>query len=276
MRVLKDPLFHFLLIGCGIFGWFFLVAPEGEVVPPAETIIVDQDDVDLLVARFTDSWKRPPTDTERQALIEALIREEILVREARKLGLDRGDQVIRARLAQKMDFLTDAIASSVEPETDVLQAYLEQNAERFTTPRLIAFDQVFLGEAPTPADIESALAKLRAGEDWTDVGARTLLPLSLPLAAARSVDAAFGYGFSGAVNQLKLGEWEGPIQSGYGLHLVRVTDTQPAKLPKLEDIHDAVLLEWRRDTGEELAQAQFEDLAATYQIVTPETEKAQE
>ncbi|WP_171120908.1 MULTISPECIES: peptidylprolyl isomerase [unclassified Ruegeria] len=276
MRVLKDPLLHFLLIGCGIFGWFFLVAPDGEVAPPAETIIVDQDDVDLLVARFTDSWKRPPTDTERQALIEALIREEVLVREARKLGLDRGDQVIRARLAQKMDFLTDAIASSVEPETDVLQAYLEQNAERFTTPRLIAFDQVFLGEAPTPADIDSALARLRAGEDWTGVGARTLLPLSLPLAAARSVDAAFGYGFSGAVNQFKLGEWEGPIQSGYGLHLVRITDTQPSKLPELEDIHDAVLLEWRRDTGEELAQAQFEDLAATYQIVTPETEKAQE
>ncbi|WP_171122690.1 MULTISPECIES: peptidylprolyl isomerase [unclassified Ruegeria] len=276
MRVLKDPLLHFLLIGCGIFGWFFLVAPEGEVAPPAETIIVDQDDVDLLVARFTDSWKRPPTDTERQALIEALIREEVLVREARKLGLDRGDQVIRARLAQKMDFLTDAIASSVEPETDVLQAYLEQNAERFTTPRLIAFDQVFLGEAPTPADMDSALARLRAGEDWTGVGARTLLPLSLPLSAARSVDAAFGYGFSGAVNQFKLGEWEGPIQSGYGLHLVRITDTQPSKLPELEDIHDAVLLEWRRDTGEELAQAQFEDLAATYQIVTPETEKAQE
>ncbi|WP_171210503.1 peptidylprolyl isomerase [Ruegeria sp. HKCCA5426] len=276
MRVLKDPLLHFLLIGCGIFGWFFLVAPDGEVAPPAETIIVDQDDVDLLVARFTDSWKRPPTDTERQALIEALIREEVLVREARKLGLDRGDQVIRARLAQKMDFLTDAIASSVEPETDVLQAYLEQNAERFTTPRLIAFDQVFLGEAPTPADMDSALARLRAGEDWTGVGARTLLPLSLPLSAARSVNAAFGYGFSGAVNQLKLGEWEGPIQSGYGLHLVRITDTQPSKLPELEDIHDAVLLEWRRDTGEELAQAQFEDLAATYQIVTPETEKAQE
>ncbi len=276
MRILKEPLLHFILIGGAIFGWFYLVSPQDDEAEPTETIVVDEQDIDLLAERFSDTWKRPPNEAELSALVDATVREEVLVREARKLGLDRGDQVIRARLAQKMDFLTNAIASSAEPETHELQAFLNENSERFTTPRLIALDQVFLGESPSSGDVADAKSRLEAGEDWSGIGTRTLLPRSLPLSSTRTIDANFGKQFSDSVGALATGQWAGPIQSGYGQHLVRVTATQPASLPPLDQIRDAVLLEWRRATGEELARAQYEKLAANYQIVAPGQAEAEE
>ncbi|WP_170604413.1 peptidylprolyl isomerase [Ruegeria arenilitoris] len=269
MRVIKEPLFHFILIGIAIFGWFNWVSPQSEGDDNGEKIAINEVDVDLLSTRFEASWKRAPSEAELEALIDALVREEVLVREARKLGLDKGDQVIRARLAQKMEFLTTAIASSVDPDEAELQAYLEDNAERFMTPSLVAFDQVFLGETAEPSEVAEVLSALNSGEDWSQLGVPSLLLQTMPLSALSVVDSAFGRGFSGNLTDLEMSIWSGPIQSGYGQHLVRVTGIQAGGLPSLDDIREAVLSEWRRETGDDLAQAQYEILAAQYEIQTP-------
>ena len=125
MRVLKEPLLHFFLIGAAIFVWFHIVAPESETVEDLEKITLDEDDVALLSARFEAQWKRTPSDAELKALVDASIREEVLVREARQLGLDRGDPLIRTRLSQKMDYLTEAIATSIVPNDEDLEAFLQ-------------------------------------------------------------------------------------------------------------------------------------------------------
>ncbi|WP_170558139.1 peptidyl-prolyl cis-trans isomerase [Ruegeria atlantica] len=276
MRILREPLFHFILIGVAIFGWFAWVSPQEEIVEITDTITIDSDDVALLENRFQNSWNRPPTEDELKALVDATVREEVLVREARKLGLDQGDQVIRARLAQKMDFLTEAIAASVEPEPQVLQSFLEENPERFTTPPKIAFDQVYLGENPGSEAIESAIEAANTSQDWSEIGWTTLLPKSMPLTTLRVVDANFGAGFSSALDDLEPGNWSGPVQSAYGIHIVRVTETQEPVLPNLEEIRDAVVLEWRREAGSELAQAQYESLASNYQVETPGMDTAAE
>ncbi|MGV6805821.1 MAG: peptidylprolyl isomerase [Ruegeria sp.] len=276
MRVLREPLFHFILIGIAIFGWFALVAPDDAESGQNELIVIDDGDVDLLVSRFQNTWKRAPRKAELQALIDATVREEVLVREARKLGLDRGDQVIRARLAQKMGFLNDAVAAAIDPEDSELEGYLDENAARFMTSPQVAFDQVFMGSSPDPAAIQTALAVLNSGADWTGVGVPSLLPRTMPLSALRSVDNTFGRGFSASIVELETDIWLGPIRSGYGQHLVRITDVRPGILPPFEDIRDVVLLEWRRDMGAELAQAQYDNLAARYQIETPETGKTEE
>ncbi|WP_282118813.1 peptidylprolyl isomerase [Ruegeria atlantica] len=276
MQILKQPLFHFILIGVAIFGWFAWVSPQQDVVEETDTITVDGNDVALLKTRFQNSWNRPPTEDELQALIDGAIREEVLVREARKLGLDQGDQVIRARLAQKMDFLTDAIAASIEPEPEVLQTFLNENPERFTKPAQIAFDQIYLNENAELDAIESAIEAANTQQDWSSIGSTTLLPKSMPLTVVRVVDANFGTGFSTALRSLEPGNWSGPVRSAYGIHVVRVTDKQDPILPKLEDIRDTVLLEWRREAGSDLAQAQYESLASNYQVETPDMDKAVE
>lgn len=276
MRILKEPLFHFILIGIAIFFWFAWVSPRQDIVEETDTITIDGNDVALLTTRFETSWNRPPTQDELRALIEATVREEVLVREARKLGLDQGDQVIRARLAQKMDFLTDAIAASVEPEDDVLQTYLEENPERFTTRPQIAFDQVYLGQTVEPEVIKNAIASVNGLDDWDSFGQTTLLPKSMPLSTARVVDSNFGIGFSSSLGTLEPGIWSGPVQSAFGIHLVRITDKRAPERPKLDEVRDSVLLEWRRETGADLAQAQYENLASSYRIETPEINQVPE
>lgn len=269
MRILKEPLFHFFLIGAAIFIWFQIVAPENETVEDFVTITIDENDIALLSDQFEARWKRRPSGAELQALTDATIREEVLVREARKLGLDRGDSVIRSRLSQKMDFLTEAIATSVVPEDEDLEAFLQNNSERYATPSKLAFIQVFIGEEPNKAEVEGVLAALRAGDEVSDLGASTLLPASMPLTATRVIDSVFGSGFSKGLTTLDKGQWAGPIQSGYGVHLVQVQDIEPSQIPPLSEIHDAVLRDWRRVMSEDLAQAQYEILAANYEIIVP-------
>ncbi|WP_171238596.1 peptidyl-prolyl cis-trans isomerase [Ruegeria sp. HKCCA5763] len=276
MRFLKEPLFHFFLIGAAIFIWFHIVAPNDQTVENLETITFDQDDIALLSTQFEARWKRPPDNAELQALVNASIREEVLVREARKLGLDRGDSVIRSRLSQKMDFLTEAIATSLVPEDEDLEAFLEESPERYATPDKVAFNQVFLGERPSDAELEAALVALDEGQDMSAYGASTLLPTSMPLTVTRVVDSVFGGGFSDALLELEAGQWVGPIRSGYGVHLVQVTAIEPSQTPALSDIHDAVLRDWRRAMSEDLAQAQYEALAGTYKIVVPDLSGATE
>lgn len=270
MRILKEPLFHFFLIGAAIFIWFHIVAPDNETVEDLEVITIDENDVALLSSRFETQWKRPPSDAELKALVDASIREEVLVREARKLGLDRGDPLIRTRLSQKMDYLTEAIATSIVPEDEDLEAFLQENAERYATPVMVAFHQVFLGEKPGEAEIENALATLRAKQDVSDLGGSTLLPASMPLSATRVIESVFGGGFSKGITEVETGRWTGPIQSGYGIHLVQVVAVEPSRTPPLAEIHDAVLRDWRREMSEALAQAQYDTLAENYEIVAPD------
>ncbi|WP_372573721.1 peptidyl-prolyl cis-trans isomerase [Ruegeria jejuensis] len=270
MHFLKEPLFHFFLIGMAIFVWFQIVAPEKGNVEDLETIAINESDVALLAAQFEARWKRAPSDTELQALVDASVREEVLVREARKLGLDRGDTVIRSRLSQKMDFLTEAIATSVVPEEEELEAFFQQNSERYATPAKVAFNQVFLGEKPSEAEVEQALAALRAEQSPPDLGRSRMLPASMPLTAKKAIDTVFGAGFSNGFEKLNVGEWSGPIRSGYGDHLVQILAIEPSLLPPLEEIHDAVLRDWRRTMGDDLAQAQYEVLANGYEIVAPD------
>ncbi len=269
MRLLKEPLFHFFLIGAAIFMWFHIVTPDNEAVEDLETIVISENDIALLSGQFEARWKRRPSGSELQALVDASIREEVLVREAKKLGLDRGDSVIRSRLSQKMDFLTEAIAASVVPEDEVLEAFLQQNSDRYATPEKVAFTQVFLGEEPSKAEIEQTLTKLRTKQEFQPFGGSTLLPASMPLTTKRVIDSVFGNEFSSGLTMLEEGVWSGPVLSGYGAHLVKVLAIEPSQIPRLEEIHSVVLRDWLRATSEDLAQAQYETLANNYEIIIP-------
>lgn len=270
MRILKEPLVHFFLIGAAIFGWFHVISPQEEAAQDPETITISESDVDLLVGRFETTWKRPPNEAELQTLVDASIREEVLVREARKLGLDRGDTVIRNRLSQKVGFLIESMATSVVPDDGELETFFQQNANRYATAAKIAFNQVFLGEAPGDAEVEDALASLRAGQKPSTVSGASMLPRSMPLSAQATIDNTFGTGFSSNLAGIALGDWAGPVRSGYGEHLVQVLAIEPSQLPPLEEIYHVVLSDWRRTLGEDLTEAQYQVLASTYEIVTPD------
>ena len=268
-RILREPLFHFFLLGLGIFAIYGSLIPNGQNDGDGTQIVIDTQDVDRLVQQFEATWRRPPTPEELSGLVEAQLREEILVREAIALGLDQGDAIIPNRLAQKMTFLTTSVAQSMLPEDEILITHMETNRKRFTMPGQLAFDQISL---PEGADANSALAALNAGVDPDEVGNRSLLPLRMPLTSAQAIDATFGRNFYATLIDLALDAWAGPVQSGYGAHLVRLTARKEPRLPPLESIRDQVLADWRREQTDALTVAQFDAFRDKYEIKTPTPE----
>src|SRR5262245_12825913 len=137
---LREPLLHFLVIGAALFGLYRLVG--GAEQGPRE-IVVSEAQVEALAQNFSRTWMRPPTAAEVRGLVDDYVKEEIYYREAIALGLDRDDTVIRRRLRQKMEFVSDDVAATREPTEADLAAFLESNAESFADPPSLSFRQVF-------------------------------------------------------------------------------------------------------------------------------------
>lgn len=263
-RILREPLLHFAVLGIAIFALFWVIGDtEGSqnagAFGPDRTIVIDEGDTARLDAGFEALWNRPPDAEERAALVENLITEEILVREALSLGLDQNDAVIRNRLRQKMDFLLEASAPQDDDDA-ALTAWFEENGARFVEPPRLAFTQVFIGpEAPSEDQIAELQYELAQGLPPETAGVATLLPMQVPLAPEASIDGTFGRGVFAQVLQLGTDAWEGPVQSGYGYHLVRVDEVQQAKNPELSEIRPRVEAVWRDEIA---ATAKAERLAA--------------
>ncbi len=264
-RALREPLLHFLLIGLAVFALYRSEA--GPPVADAQRVIdVTPAAVDRLAAQFESVWRRAPTEDELAALLDDHVREEVYYREALALGLDRDDTVIRRRLRQKMEFLGDVGASALAPDEAALRAHFEAHPDRFTPDPRVTFRQVFLGDAdPAPT-----LAALAAGAEPGGLGRPTLLPPALEAATPTAVDGTFGTGFYDAVAGLDANVWSGPVMSGFGAHLVQVLASEPATPPPFEAVRAAVEADWRRDSADELREAQFRALKDRYEVILPQ------
>jgi hypothetical protein len=273
VRLLREPLVHFLLLG----GLLFAIVGRGE--PRAgiadRQIVVREADVSRLAGNFSRTWHRPPDADELQAQIQDYIREEVLYRSALALGLDKDDTIIRRRLRQKMEFLfEDTVAPPQEAE---LRAYLHAHPEKFRTQPLISFRQIFVSQsrgADAEADARQILARLvSTAPGATNGGDALLLGDTFTRMPLDRIAALFGESFAKAVAQSAVGRWVGPLRSGYGLHLVLVTDAQPAELPPFEQVRSAVEREWLAEHRAAAQAAQYQALLAGYRV-TVQTPKA--
>ena len=256
-RLLREPLLHFVVLGGMIYLVF--VAVSGARKAPIDHIVVTPQRVDQLAAQFSSVWKRAPTRDELSALIEGDIREEVYYRDALALGLDRNDAIVRRRLRQKMEFLTDTGAYLQEPSADELDAYLAANEKAYRHGPRLAFEQIYLGKSPTPDSIARSMSALRSTPsiDPSTLGERTLLPAQLGLSLPNAVDGTFGRGFFERIAKFSPGMWSGPVQSGYGFHLVRIVSRQNARTPKLDDVRAAVLRDWKSAKAKELRERDY-------------------
>jgi len=279
-KLLHEPLFHFLLIGAGlflIFGWLGDPAsqPGGQSAAQSMKIIVSQDQIEHLMAQFTRTWQRQPTEQELQGLIDSHVRDEISYREAMAMGLDRDDATIRRRMRLKLETLNEDIATAMSPTDQDLQTFLEQHPDAFLEEPRAAFRQVFLNPerhgANIDGDAHTLLAQLRAAgpdADLSGIG-DTLVMLSndLPLLPLSEIGSLFGEQFSGNIVELEPGQWQGPVQSGYGLHLVLVTERQPGRMPELAEVRDQVEREWVFSRKKEMQEAMYKKLGERYTVI---------
>lgn len=271
-NLLREPVVQFALFGVALFVYFDMTRADEPVPESADQIVLTDTDAARLIEQYRTVWRRPPTREELEALIDAAIREEVMVREAMALGLDQNDAAIRNRLRQKLQFLTESAAQSMMPEDETLATYLADNADLFTSSAKLAFEQIYLGTESSPGFVAEVQQKLRDGMPWRDLGQPSLLPDSLPLSTREQVDGVFGRKTFASLQALPAGEWAGPVGTGYGLHLVRVTEVAEPRLPELDQVRDKVLFDWRRDQAEALSQAQYEGLRSRYRVDVPDAE----
>lgn len=265
-RLLREPLVQFGVLAVFLFV-FFDTRGDGLRTPmPQDRIEVTETDAFRLIRQFEAVWKRAPTNDELEGLISAYLTEEVLVREALKLGLDRGDAAIRNRLRQKMLFLTESAAQTLQPDDAVLEQYLSANPEKFAAPARISFNQIYLGEAPGDAAVAQTRTALTSGQPPETLGERTLLPEHMAEATPSQVDRIFGAGFFAGIDAMDAGGWQGPVRSGYGVHLVQIDHKTTASQPDLADIRDKVLQDWRSAQSEALSKAQMTELMKRYEI----------
>jgi hypothetical protein len=273
-RLLREPLVHFLLIGGLIFA---LQAWRGTRPAAARQpdIVVTPARLSHLAASFERTWMRAPTGVELRGLVDNYVAEEVLVREALRLGLDRDDPLIRSRLRQKMEFITDAAAEQLQPSDAELQAWLGSHAAAYRTEACYGFEQVCFDPARQGAQTEAAarrgVAALRQGADPARIGG-DVLPLlerryvDLP---AREVERLFGAGFAARMAELPLQQWSGPLGSGYGLHVVRIESRVAPQQPRLDEVRAAVTRDWMSERRQQLAAARLAELERPYRILLP-------
>jgi peptidyl-prolyl cis-trans isomerase C len=273
---LREPLGHFLFIGLALFAAHSVWQPSSQA-GTGNRIVLTEDDLRQMSVAWLAQGRPPVTPEQMQHLVEQRVREEILYREALALGLDRADTIVRRRLAQKMEFLAEDVASLRNPDPDELRRWFATNAPRFAlSPRLTLRHLYFSADRRGERVREQAagaLAKL-AGRPGAWAGASALADpfMFQDHYADRSVEqlaTLFGPPFARALVELAPGAWQGPIESGYGWHLVWIDSITPGRVPAFEEIEADVKAQWVAEQREEAKKKAFEVIRGRYEIVLP-------
>ena len=261
--LLNEPLVHFLIAGAAVFWLLSGRAPDlGE-----RRIVVDKAVVGAMVERFYGSFRRLPTPDETDGMIRDHVADQVYYREALRLGLDQGDEVVVRRMRRKLESLTVADAETTEPSNAQLQALIDRDPARYSDDPRTSFEQIYLG-ADTPENRAAANARLidlRAARVVSAIPAP--LPARLDGARAGEVSGLFGDEFTLAMRGLPMAQWQGPVASGVGLHLVRVMSRAAPTKPSLATVRQRVSNDWRAAASARARADNYARMLRGYDVV---------
>ncbi|MEK1852263.1 MAG: peptidylprolyl isomerase [Phyllobacterium sp.] len=273
----KEPLVHFALIGAVVFGAYHGLN-GGPPKSDKEPIHIGEGDVRWLKQTWSSQWLRDPTAEELNGLVNDLVGEQLLAREAEAIGLGENDTIIRRRLAQKLKFVIEDTAQLTEPTDYELRQYYASQLVSFVTPGTVSFKQVYFNpeqHKDPVADAAALLAEIRSkGDGDSAAGDRLLLGDDFHRLENSALSGMFGADFANEVFALEPGSWKGPIKSGYGLHLVMVMERTPTEPRPFDTVRDAVIAQWRTSKQEDLSRAYLADLRKKYGVQYDESTKA--
>ena len=277
--ILKEPLFQFFVLGVFVYVLYGLFASLDDK-QAENTIVVTKGEIDWMKDTWTKRWNRPPTDQELEGLIDQHIEESIFYQEALKMGLDQNDVIIRRRLAQKLKFLQEDLLKPGEPSEEALRAYFRENISMYSSDELVTLTQIFYDPdkrgSSTLQDAENDKARLNDMDidvvDPKAFGDYFMLQNYYPGRSQQDISKLFGSEFARNVMSLEVDEWHGPILSGYGTHLVYVTDRVESVEPNFEDVRDLVLEDWKIAQQEKMNQMFAEGVIARYTVIVEDAD----
>jgi peptidyl-prolyl cis-trans isomerase C len=277
-RWFREPLLQFLLIGLALFVVYDALHPASDANSESSQIVLTPDDFEQLGVTWLAQGRPPPNSEQMQTLMELKVREEVLYREALALGLDKGDEIVKRRLAQKMEFLAEGASVNNDPPADTLKAWFKDNQQRFLLPARVSFRHLYFspdqrGEHARE-DAVHAMAQL-AGKPGNWEGAAALADPFMDQdyygdRSAEDLAKLFGLNFAQDIAGFKPGAWQGPIESGYGWHLVFIDTSVPGRVPAFEEIEPEIKAEWIEDRRIAAKRKAYETMRARYHVVLPE------
>jgi len=280
LKIFREPLVQFFFIGAVIYLLYGVFA-EPAAEETDKTIVVSAGEIEWMNASWQKRWNRPPTAAEFDGLVQQYIKETVLYREALTMGLNKHDQIIRRRLAQKLEFLAKDLVALTPPTEEELQTYFNEHMSFYQEPAGFTFTQVFIdpdkrGDA-TLADAEKIKAALIAQGDAVEnageLGDDLMLQNYYPENDKADIQRLFGSGFAESVTELSPGQWHGPVLSGYGVHLVYVHNIIEPPAPVFAELRERVALDWETARGIELNQKFYANLRDQYTIIIEQPEQ---
>jgi len=277
-KLLREPLVHFLLLGAALFAaWQLLRPPVGQAAASRE-IRLSLGDITQQALMFQARWNREPTPQELAQLMESAVQEEILYREALALGLDKDDEIIRRRLAQKMQFLAEDVATAREPDAAELRAWFEQNRSQFAAPARYSFRHLYFSpdrrRERARDDAARALERLAGQPEDSTLATALADPFMFQdyyrERAPEFLGKEFGPQFVLGIEKLTPGSWQGPVESGFGWHLVFLDEVVPGHVPDLEEVMQDARTAWLTDRKAAAWRKTYDEIRAKYTVLLPQ------
>ena len=274
-RLLREPLVHFLLVGAILFGAYSYAERAHGGIEQSTQIRLSIDDISQLVLVFRSQWRRDPTPQELRVLVEDRVREEVLYREALALGLDKDDTIVRRRMAQKIQFLVEDAAR--EPTREELATWYLANRGQFALPSRVSFRHLYFSPdrrgARARDDAAAALTKLAGQPEDSSLAANLADAFMFQEyyrdRAADFLGKEFGPNFALAVAKLSPGSWQGPVESGFGWHLVFIDALIPGRVPAFEEVEDDVKQAWFAAQKARAWEKAYKEMRAKYTVQLP-------
>jgi len=255
-RALREPLLHFLVLGALIFGLNAVIAPP---IPPERIITLTPEIKKQIVDAFTKDRGHAPSPEELKPLLDTWMLNEITFREALAQGFDKGDEMIRERLTQKMSLLIFSNVTVPDPTPAQLQDWLDTHRARYDVPERMSFFEV---PSMSKAEAEATLKLIDAGKEPESVRLRAHTFEDRPVG---SLKGAFSDDFIAALKASPLHKW-GVLPSGDAWHIVRLEAVVPLRHVDVEEVHIPLTDDWKTEQARARAVAEVREKGKSYVV----------
>jgi hypothetical protein len=272
--LLREPFLHFLLLGALIFAASHVVQSKHSAAD--RRIVVDEQLQRRIVEINQTQSGLTPGREQLERLVDEYIDDEVMYREAMRLGLDRDDEIVRRRLIQKMQFLQRDLAAAPKPDEIALRAYYGTHPQLFTSPASVTFEQFYF--SADRGGWGEAEARARRAHDQLEhvttsaVPVDDAFPFQIPSENLTRIEAGRLFGDTPIVDALfgaPEGQWSEPVRSAYGWHVIRAGHRRISSLAPFSDVRAQVESACQQEQSQAAERRELDALRGRYEIVRP-------
>ena len=260
-KLFKDPLIHFLVLGTMLFVVYGML----NIDENKNEIIIDDNLINELSAKWELKRDRNPNLQELMGLINQYVEQEVLYREALAMNLDHNDEIVKRRLAQKMEFISDGLSEVLQPTEKMSGDYFNEHKENYKKPSLYTLEHVYFKKDKRPQildDVKKALASNNPKKFGDYISLNTAYENTSSVKIARD----YGTTFAVALDSLPIGKWAGPVYSGFGVHIVYISKRIPAGYFTFNEVADKVTVDYNYDVSNDFKKELISSLLSNYTI----------